>query len=92
MRTPDLRAAVETLASLIEEKRQNAKKERKAIDTVNRAFRHIGYELTKATVKEERKRGGRTRAKAHKGKLHESNGAGQVVKRKPGRPRVTKAA
>lgn len=92
MRTPDLRAAVDILASLIDEKRRNEKKERKAIETVNRAFRHIGYEVTKATITDGGNRRGRPHVKTQEGKLQESNGVGQVVKRKPGRPRVSKVA
>ncbi len=88
MRTPDLRAAVDKLASLIEEKRHNEKKERKAIETVNRAFRQVGYELSKATVNDAGKRRGRPRSKTVH--VHEPNGVGQVVKRKRGRPRVSK--
>lgn len=92
MRTPDLRSAVDTLASLKEDKRQNKKKQQASIGTINRAFRHIGYHLTKATVKDGEKRRGRPSTKTQKLRLHESNGVAEVVKRKPGRPRVSKPA
>jgi len=94
MRTPNLQKALESLSGLVAKKQMFVRKEREAIDKVNRGLKRMGFQILPVIGNATGKRPGRPLGSRNKESKSDVDGGRplSIKRRRPGRPSLKKAA